>query len=81
MLTPDGMKGTFALLTVLSGTLSWGDGDNVDTAKEQKFGPGTVLLATGDHWAAARDGEVVAQIVRIAPGNKLSEAVDAQRTK
>lgn len=70
--------GGSALLTVISGTISWGDGDQVDAAKERKFGPGSVLVANGVHWAAARDGDVLAQVVRLFDGTKLAPAVSAQ---
>ncbi len=77
VLAPHGGDGA-ALLTVISGTISWGDGDTIDPAREQKFGPGSILLAKGVHWAAARDGDVLAQVVRIFDGSKLAPSVSAQ---
>lgn len=65
-LPPHGAAGGSRLLTVVSGTLSWGDGNNVDRAAERRFGPGSVILVPaecGEHWAAARDGDVLLQVV------------------
>ncbi len=71
VLAPHG-AGTTAILTVLSGTISWGDGDQIDPSKERTFGPGSVLRVQGNHWAAARNGEVLAQVVRLPEGSKLT---------
>lgn len=77
VLAPHG-GGETALVTVLSGTLSWGDGDAVDPARERSFAPGSVLVVNGRHWAAARGGEVLLQVVRLAEGNRLSPGVAEQ---
>lgn len=53
------------LITVVSGTLYWGDGDTIDPAKEIAYPAGTfMMLPSGvPHWLAARDGDVVLQLV------------------
>ena len=40
---PHATDGGLRLLTVLSGTLSWGDGSSVDETSERTFGPGSLL--------------------------------------
>lgn len=79
-LPPHGAGGPLRVLTVLSGTLSWGDGRDVDPAVERAFGPGSVIVlpATGgEHWAAARHDDVLLQVVMIR-GGKLSAEAAAQ---
>jgi len=53
------------LLTVLSGTLSWGDGETINPAEERIYPAGTVLaIPAGDpHWLAARSGDLRLQLV------------------
>lgn len=53
------------LITVISGNLYWGDGDTIDPAKETVYPPGTfMMLPSGvPHWLAAREGDVVLQLV------------------
>lgn len=80
MLPPHGATGPVRLLTVLSGTLSWGDGASLDKAAERRFGPGSVIVIPaegGEHWAAARDGDVLLQVVLVRDG-ALSPAAAAQ---
>ncbi|PQA89705.1 hypothetical protein [Hyphococcus luteus] len=70
-LPPHGAGGGLRLLTVLSGELSWGDGAEVDPDKERIFPAGTVLIVPaegGEHWAAARGGDVLIQVVFIREG-------------
>ncbi len=79
-LPPHGGQGGIRLLTVVSGTLSWGDGDKVDPAAERSFGPGSLIVipATGgEHWAAARQDDVLLQIVKVQEG-ALAPAVKTQ---
>jgi len=60
-LPPHGAPGPTRLLTVVSGTLSWGDGNKIDPAAERTFGPGSVIIVPaqgGEHWAAARQDDV-----------------------
>ncbi|MBK7249588.1 MAG: hypothetical protein IPI06_01395 [Gammaproteobacteria bacterium] len=79
-LPPHGAEGGLRVLTVVSGTLSWGDGKEVDAAKERSFGPGSVIVVPargGEHWAAARHGDVLLQVVMVRDG-RLSPAVGAQ---
>ncbi|MCB2050993.1 MAG: hypothetical protein KDE63_06145 [Novosphingobium sp.] len=74
-LPPHGAQGGLRLLTVLSGELSWGDGDEVDPNAERIFGPGAILVVPaegGEHWAAARNGPVVLQVVFVRDGGTLT---------
>jgi hypothetical protein len=79
-LPPHGATGPLRMLTVVSGTLSWGDGDTVDPSAERTFGPGSVIVLPaqgGEHWAAARDGDVLLQAVLVHDG-ALAPAAAAQ---
>ena len=53
------------LVTVISGDLSWGDGDAVDESRETRYPAGSVLvLPAGQmHWVAARGGPVRLQLI------------------
>lgn len=76
-LPPHGEAGGVRLLTILSGTLSWGDGNQVDRAAERRFGPGSVIVVPaqgGAHWAAARSDDVLLQVVMIGDGALAPEA-------
>lgn len=67
------------LLTVISGELSWGDGSELDETKERKFQAGTVALipaGDGEHWAAARNGDVLLQVLLIWDG-VLAEEINS----
>ncbi len=80
VLPPHGGDGGVRLVTVVSGTLSWGDGATIAPAAEHRFGPGSVIVVPaegGEHWAAARQDDVVIQVVRV-PTNGLTPAVKAQ---
>jgi len=79
-LPPHGATGPIRLLTVVSGTLSWGDGNEVDPAAERSFGPGSVIVIPaqgGEHWAAARTDDVLLQVVVVREG-ALSPSASAQ---
>ncbi|MFV0476372.1 MAG: hypothetical protein ACK5ME_00900 [Parahaliea sp.] len=74
-LPPHGAGGGLRLLTVLSGDLAWGDGNKVDTKAERVYPAGTVLEVPaegGEHWAAARNGDVLLQVVFVR-GGELAE--------
>ena len=76
-LPPHGASGPIRLLTVVSGTLSWGDGNKVDPAAERTFGPGSVIMVPtqgGEHWAAARHDDVILQAVLVHEGTLAPEA-------
>lgn len=76
-LPPHGASGPIRLLTVVSGTLSWGDGNAVDRAAERTFGPGSVIVVPaegGEHWAAARHNDVILQAVVVRDGALSPEA-------
>ena len=80
LLPPHGGEGGARLLTVVSGTLSWGDGDPFDPARERTFGPGEIIVLPAGgavHWAAARHGDVLVQIVMLDDG-ALAPEVQAQ---
>lgn len=80
VLPPHGESGGVRLLTVISGTLSWGDGDRIDPAVERDFGPGSVIVIPaqgGVHWAAAREDDVLIQVVVVGAG-ALSPDASAQ---
>lgn len=79
-LPPHGAGGGLRLLTVLSGELSWGDGAEVDRDAERVFPAGTVLIVPaegGEHWAAARNGDVLLQVVAVRDG-ALAPGVEAR---
>jgi len=79
-LPPHGATGPIRLLTVISGTLSWGDGNKVDPAAERTFGPGSIIVVPaqgGEHWAAARQDDVLLQAVLVHDG-ALAPEVAAQ---
>ncbi|MEZ5531783.1 MAG: hypothetical protein R3E69_05320 [Steroidobacteraceae bacterium] len=76
-LPPHGAEGGLRVLTVVSGTLSWGDGNKVDPAAELTFGPGSVIIlpaSGGEHWAAAREDDVLLQVVLVRDGKLAGEA-------
>ena len=76
-LPPHGATGPIRLLTVVSGTLSWGDGNKVDPAAERIFGPGSIIIVPargGEHWAAARHDDVILQAVVVHDGALAPEA-------
>lgn len=71
-LPPHGAGGGWRIITVLRGKVSWGDGSTADPAQERAYGAGSVLvLAPGEgmHWAAARSGDVLLQVVLIHTGD------------
>lgn len=62
---PHATESGLRLLTVISGDMSWGDGDTVDPAAEQIYPAGSfLLLPPGEmHWLAARSDAVRLQLV------------------
>ncbi|MGE0580759.1 MAG: cupin domain-containing protein [Steroidobacteraceae bacterium] len=79
-LPPHGAAGPVRVMTVVSGTLSLGNGHAVDEAAEHAYGPGSVIVlpaGQGEHWAAARHDDVLLQVVMLRAG-KLSPAAGAQ---
>ncbi len=77
VLPPHGEDGGVRLLTVISGALSWGDGSELDPHEERIFGAGTLLVISaknGAHWAAARNGDVLLQVVFVRDGILAPEA-------
>lgn len=62
---PHATQSGLRLLSVLSGTLHWGDGDAIDPAAERVFAPGSILVVKpGEmHWLAARSGDLRLQLV------------------
>ncbi|MEM9222518.1 MAG: cupin domain-containing protein [Pseudomonadota bacterium] len=77
VIPPHAAMGSLRILTVVSGELSWGDGSQIDEAKERVFPAGSVLTVPAgiDHWVAARSGPIRLQLVVLddeapAPGIK-----------
>ena len=62
---PHATESGLRLLTVISGAMSWGDGDKVDETKETVYQPGSVLTVPAklDHWLAARSEPVRIQLI------------------
>lgn len=62
---PHATKADLRILTVVSGTLHWGDGTQVDETKEVIYPQGSVLTVPAgvDHWLAARSGPIRLQMV------------------
>lgn len=62
---PHATSSGLRLLTVLSGEMSWGNGDTVDATAETVYQPGDMLSvpAGAMHWVAARGGPVRLQLV------------------
>ncbi len=62
---PHATESGLRLLTVISGDMSWGDGDAVEETKETVYAPGSILtLPAGvSHWVAARSGPVRLQLI------------------
>lgn len=76
---PHAAKSGLRLLSVLSGTLHWGDGDTIDPAAERIFAPGSMLvIKPGEmHWLAARSGDLRLQLV-VMSENAPTPAVKEQ---
>ena len=66
------------LLTVIEGPLSWGNGDTIDRAAETLHLPGSVLMvpAGSPHWLAARDGDVLLQMVLLNAASPVPAAAE-----
>lgn len=62
---PHATEAGLRLLTVLDGTLYWGDGDTADASAETAYPMGTMLVIKPgeNHWLSARDGDVRLQLV------------------
>lgn len=62
---PHATQAGLRLLTVLDGTLYWGDGDTADASAEIAYPVGSMLVVkSGDqHWVSARDGDLQLQLV------------------
>ena len=76
---PHATKTGLRLLAVLSGDLSWGDGDTVRQDQEKIYPAGShLLIRAGDmHWVAARNGDVRFQLV-LLHDQKLAPPVARQ---
>ena len=76
---PHATKTGLRLLTVLSGDISWGDGDKVREDREKVYPAGSHLLVrAGDmHWVAARSGDVRIRLV-LLHDQKLTPPVASQ---
>lgn len=62
---PHATESGLRLITVVSGTLYWGDGDTVDPAAEIAYPAGSFLLLPAGqmHWVATRDGALRLHLV------------------
>ncbi len=78
---PHATKSGLRLLTVLSGDMSWGDGDAIDEAAENTYGPGSILAvhAGENHWLAARSGPVRVQLVLLDDEKPVPELQEQLR--
>ena len=78
---PHAAESGLRLLTVIEGQLSWGNGDTVDRAAETLHRPGSVLMvpAASPHWLAARDGDVLLQMVLLNAASPVPEAAEQMR--
>ncbi|CUH50903.1 cupin domain-containing protein [Shimia marina] len=58
-------KSGLRMLTVVDGTLYWGDGDKIDAGAETVYPQGSILMVRpGEmHWLAAREGALRLQLV------------------
>lgn len=74
--TSDGQD-RFAI--VLSGTLYYADGETVDAAAEQAYGPGSVLLIHSGtkHWVSTRESDLELMLVAVPPA-QLAPPIVAQ---
>lgn len=72
--------GQIRFATVLSGTMYFSDGPEVDLSQETAYGPGSMLLIDSGtkHWLSAHDDEVVVMLVAVDPA-KLAPPVQAQQ--
>lgn len=70
-LPPHGAGSGPALVTVLSGDISWGDGTEVNEEAERLFSAGSIIILPPQndaHWAAARNGDVLLQVTMLRGG-------------
>ncbi len=67
------------LISVVSGTLYWGNGESIDPDKEELYTPGDVLLVPPKamHWLAARKGDLILQGT-LLDSNSLVPEIHAQ---
>lgn len=67
------------LLTVLSGEVSWGDGETIVESEEKLYPAGSLLvIPAGDsHWLAARSGDVRLQLI-VLDDEKTVPGITAQ---
>lgn len=64
---PHKTEGGLRLMTVISGDLYWGDGNEIDQSQEKIYPAGSILtLPEQDpHWLAARAGDVRLQLITL----------------
>ena len=77
---PHATESGLRLLTVISGAMSWGDGDRVDETREIVYPPGSVLTVPPmlDHWLAARSGPVRIQLIALDGQSPVGELLQQQ---
>ena len=69
------------LLTVIEGPMSWGDGETIDRAAERTYAAGSVLMLPPGvpHWLAARDGDVLLQLVLLDDESPVAAVAEQMR--
>ncbi|MCH2067426.1 hypothetical protein [Shimia sp.] len=72
-------KAGLRMLTVVDGTLYWGDGDKIDASAETVYPQGSILMVRAGemHWLAAREGALKLQLV-VMPEEAPSPGVAKQ---
>ena len=61
--------------------MSWGDGETIDRAAERTYAPGSVLMLPSGlpHWLAARDGDILLQLVLLDDESPVAAVAEQMR--
>ena len=78
---PHATQSGLRLLTVIKGQMSWGDGETIDRAAERAFAPGSVMMLPSGlpHWLAARDGDILLQLVLLDDESSVAAVAEQMR--
>ena len=78
---PHATESGLRLLTVIEGQMSWGDGETIDRAAERTYAPGSVLMLPSGvpHWLAARNGDVLLQLVLLNDESPVPAVAEQMR--
>ena len=78
---PHATESGLRLLTVIKGQMSWGDGETIDRAAERTYAPGSVLMLPPGlpHWLAARDGDILLQLVLLDDESPVAAVAEQMR--